>query len=283
MPSAPDSRRRRLRNTARAGLLLAGTVLLSGCSTDKIPAFGMPEPVTKQGHEVIALWKGASVAALLVGIVTWGLMGWCVVAYRKRTDDLPAQVHYNLPIEILYTVLPCAIIAVLFWFTAVDEKHENRVSKHPDMIVNVVGYRWAWEFDYQSGPAPAAADPAAGLQVHGRVGQFPTLVLPVGERIRFNLTSPDVIHAFWVPEFDFKRDVVPGRTNTFDLTIEKTGTWPGRCTELCGVYHDRMLFTLRAVSQADYAAWAQKAITEAKAQGASNGFVYTPAAAGSQP
>jgi cytochrome c oxidase subunit 2 len=254
---------------------LVGVLLLAstGCSTADIPRFGMPDPITKQGHEVLALWRGASVAALIVGIFVWGLIGWCIVAYRKRSDALPPQVHYNLPIEILYTVLPCAIIAVLFWFTAIDENHENKVVKHPDMVVNVVGYRWAWEFDYQDGPAQ-------NLQVHGRVGHFPTLVIPVGETVQYNLTSPDVIHAFWVPRADFKRDVIPGRTNSFDLTMDRVGTWAGRCTELCGVDHDRMLFTLKTVSKADFAVWAQSAIREAQSANASSGFVYTGVANG---
>ena len=202
----------------------------------------MPDPITNQGHRVLALWKGSWLAAWLVGILVWGLIAWVIVRYRKRSDELPPQVHYNIPIEILYTVLPFVIIAVLFWYTAIYENNENKIVKHPAMTMNVVGYQWAWEFDYQDGPAQ-------GLQVHGRVGKYATLVLPIGETIQFNLTSPDVVHAFWVPRFDFKRDVVPGRTNSFDLTITKTGTYAGRCTELCGVDHDRMLFTLRTVTQ----------------------------------
>jgi cytochrome c oxidase subunit 2 len=254
------------------GLLLA----LSGCSTKRIPSFGFPEPVTVQGHKVMALWKGSSVAALAVGVVVWGLILVCVVAFRKRSDDLPPQVHYNIPIEILYTVLPFVMIGILFYFTAVDENYENKLTKDPPVTVNVVGYQWAWQFNYATGPA-------AGLEIHGRPGQYPELVLPVGEKIRFELTSPDVIHAFWVPQFLFKRDVIPGRVNMFELTIDKTGHWHGACTELCGVDHSRMLFTLRAVSPADFQAFAATALAQARAGTSGGQFTFDSSIIGAAP
>jgi cytochrome c oxidase subunit 2 len=261
--------RRRL--VLRSGLLTFLLLTLSGCSTEKMPAFGMPNPITDQGHRVISLWKGSWVAAWIVGAGVWGLMGWCVVAYRKRKNDdgtLPPQVHYNIPIEILYTVLPFVIIAVLFYFTAVDEDKMDKLSAHPDMTVDVIGYQWAWQFDYADGPA-------AGLQIHGRPGAYPQLVLPTNTKIRFRLTSPDVIHAFWVPDFLFKRDVIPGRVNQFEVTIEKTGTFRGECTELCGVDHSRMLFTLRSVTPEEFRAFANTALAEAKSGQSGDRFTYT--------
>ena len=259
-PSAGPGRRTPPRGrglVSRATLLGVLLVVLSGCSTDKIPAFGMPEPITHQGHPVMALWKGAWVAAWAVGILVWGLIGWCIIAYRKRGDTLPPQVHYNLPIEILYTIVPCVVIAILFYFTAVDETNENKLTKHPAMTVDVAGYQWAWQFSYTGGPAN-------GLISHGRVGQYPVLTVPTGERIRFRLTSYDVVHAFWIPETDFKRDVVPGRTNLYDMTFEKTGQWRGYCTELCGVDHDRMLFTLKVVDPTSFRSWASTTVSAAQ-------------------
>ena len=256
--------------------LLGGLLLfLTGCSTKRIPSFGFPEPITAQGHRVIALWKGSSVAALAVGVVVWGLILFCIVWFRRRDDQLPPQVHYNIPIEILYTVLPFVMIAVLFYFTAVDENYENKITKNPDVLVNVVGYQWAWQFNYVSGPA-------AGLEIHGRPGQFAELVLPVGEKVQFALTSPDVVHSFWVPQFLFKRDVIPGRVNRFEVTIDKTGRWHGACTELCGVDHDRMLFTLRTVNPTDFTTFAQSALAEAKA-GTGNRYTYDASIIGVQP
>src|SRR3954447_16109909 len=273
-PSSPPRRRRPL---ARYLVLAAGLLLtLTGCSTKRIPTFGFPEPITVQGHRVMALWKGSTIAALAVGVVVWGLMLVAVTAFRKRNDDLPPQVHYNIPIEILYTVLPFVMVGVLFYFTAVDEDYVNKISKHPDVTVNVVGYQWAWQFNYVSGPA-------AGLEIHGRPGQVAELVLPVGEKVQFALTSPDVIHAFWLPEFLFKRDVIPGRVNRFELTVQKEGHWRGSCTELCGIDHYRMLFTMRAVSPTDFQTFAQNALAEAKS-GKSNGhYTYDPSIIGAEP
>jgi cytochrome c oxidase subunit II len=273
-----QSRLRQLRSRkrlfwTRSGLLGVLLVALTGCSTKRIPSFGFPHPITVQGHRVMALWKGSSVAALAVGILVWGLILFCVVVFRKRDDRLPPQVHYNIPIEILYTVLPFVMIAILFYFTAIDENYENKLTKNPDVVVNVVGYQWAWQFNYARGPG-------AGLEIHGRPGQYAQLVLPVGEKIRFVLTSEDVVHAFWVPDFLFKRDVIPGRANQFELTIDKTGTFKGACTELCGVDHDRMLFTLRTVSPADFATFTQAALAEAKSGSASDQFSYDPSIKG---
>src|SRR3954453_3204495 len=271
----PPTRRRRVA-VRRLALLGGLLLLLTGCSTKRIPSFGFPEPITAQGHRVIALWKGSSVAALAVGVVVWGLILFCIVWFRRRDDQLPPQVHYNIPIEILYTVLPFVMIAVLFYFTAVDENYENKISKNPDVLVNVVGYQWAWQFNYVSGPA-------AGLEIHGRPGQYAELVLPVGEKVQFALTSPDVVHAFWLPEFLFKRDVIPGRVNRFELTVQKEGRWKGSCTELCGVDHYRMLFTMRAVNPTDFQTFAQNALTEAKS-GQSNGrYTYDPSIIGAEP
>jgi cytochrome c oxidase subunit 2 len=276
---SPSSSPRRRRLSWRYLLMGAGLLLaLTGCSTKRIPAFGWPEPITVQGHKIMALWKGSTVAALVVGIFVWGLIFVCIVAFykRKNDDELPPQVHYNIPIEILYTVLPFITVGILFYFTAVDENYENKLTKNPPVTVNVVGYQWAWQFNYASGPA-------AGLQIHGRPGEYPELVLPVGEKIRFELTSPDVIHAFWVPAFLFKRDVIPGRVNQFEVTIDKEGRFRGACTELCGVDHYRMLFTLRTVSPADFQTFAQTALAQAKSGSGNNRYTYDASIIGVKP
>jgi cytochrome c oxidase subunit 2 len=112
--------------------------------------------------------------------------------------------------------------------------------------VNVVGRQWSWSFNYLN-PEDQAYD-------DGTPAKLPQLWLPVNKRIRFVLTSVDVIHSFWVPSFLFKLDVFPGRHNTFELTPNKIGVYEGKCAELCGTYHSKMLFTTHVVSQADYAA-----------------------------
>jgi cytochrome c oxidase subunit II len=253
-PAAPSRRGTLLRRAALGALLLLGA---TGCSADWIPNFGFPNPITDQGEWILTLWKGSALAGLAVGVVVWGMMLWCVVAYRKRSEGLPRQVRYNLPIEVLYTVLPLIVITVLFYYTAVVEYRQDKLSAHPDLTVGVVGFQWNWQFNYVG----------KGVQVTGRPGEPAKLVLPADEKIRFVESSPDVIHSFWVPAFLFKRDVIPGRDNQFELTIRRTGTYVGRCAELCGVDHDRMDFFLQVMPRAQFDGW----LADARSQGAQSG------------
>jgi cytochrome c oxidase subunit 2 len=165
--------------------------------------------------------------------------------HRKKSEsEIPIQTRYNLPIEVLYTVIPFIIIAVLFYFTARDESILLDTKKKPDMTVNVVGRQWSWSFNYLDDQVYDAGTPASR----------PQLWLPVDKRVKFVLTSADVIHSFWVPSFLFKMDDFPGRNNTFELTPDKIGRYEGKCAELCGTYHARMLFEVHVVSDADYRA-----------------------------
>ncbi len=225
-----------------AGAVIAALVL-SGCTANEIVFLDLPEPVTKEGLIIQNLWEGSWIAAWLVGILTWGLMLWASFAYRrKHKDDAPEQTAYNIPIEILYTVLPLIMILGLFFFTARDQSEILTVSNDQDETVEVVGFRWNWAFNYLDQDAYAVGSPDVPAE----------LVLPVGEKIRFELVSPDVIHSFWVIDFLFKMDVIPGKRNVFELTPDKTGVYAGKCAELCGTEHARMLFTVRVVEKAEY-------------------------------
>ena len=145
------------------------------------------------------------------------------------------------------------MILGLFWFTARDQSEILALKNDQDQTVNVVGYRWNWGFNYIDAGAYAVGTPNLPAE----------LVLPVNEKIRFELTSPDVIHSFWVPAFLFKMDVIPGKTNAFELTPDKIGTYAGKCAELCGVDHSRMIFTVRVVERAEF----DKYIADLKARG----------------
>jgi cytochrome c oxidase subunit 2 len=148
-------------------------------------------------------------------------------------------VRFNLPIEALYTAVPFVIISVLFYFVARDETKLLEIPDHPDQTINVVGRQWNWSFNYLDQDVWDAGTPAQPV----------TLYLPKGETILFELTSPDVIHSFWVPNFLFKMDVIPGRLNKFALTPSREGRFAGRCAELCGVDHSRMQFSVEVVSR----------------------------------
>ncbi len=276
--AAAGPRRSRLaRATARVAVLAAVLVSTAGCTSNLFTRMGMPVPVTKQGQVTLTLWQGNWVAAMAVGIVVWALILWAVFFHRKRSEQPPLQVRYNLPIEILYTVVPFIMVGVLFFFTARDENYINSLSANPDVVVNVTGYQWSWQFQY---PQYRVANTATGdVTVNGEPfnpalpatvanRQLPTLVIPTNETVRFNLVSTDVVHSFWIVPFEFKRDVIPGHPNHFEVTPIRTGTYMGRCTELCGLYHSRMLFVVKIVSPAQFRQWIQsQQVQQAKAAG----------------
>ncbi|MGD3105044.1 cytochrome c oxidase subunit II [Streptomyces sp. YGL11-2] len=272
--------RRKLPQVLAAGLVLATA---TGCTYKDFPRLGMPTPVTDEAPRILSLWQGSWAAALATGVLVWGLIIWSVIFHRRsRTKvEVPAQTRYNMPIEALYTIVPFIIIAVLFYFTARDESALLKTSKKPDHVINVVGFQWSWAFNYLENVGgknattninspelaaipdkwkkgvPANADgvydtgtPATRNPQTGNPG--PTLWLPKGETVQFILTSRDVIHDFWVVPFLMKMDVVPGHTNVFEVTPNKEGTFKGKCAELCGVDHSRMLFNVKVVSPAKY-------------------------------
>ena len=228
--------------------------MASGCSAADVEVWkrlGMPPPASDRANHVLSLWQGAWIAALIVGVVVWGLIVWAVIAYRRRDDSIPPQTRYHLPIEILYSAVPFVIVAVLFYFTVRDQNAILEVDEDrpPTNVVNVVGQQWSWTFNYIDNPEVGET-----VWETGTPSRPPDLYLPVGEKVGFRLNSPDVIHSFFVPAFLFKLDVIPGKENYFELTPTKEGEFAGKCAELCGVYHSKMLFTVRVVSKADYIA-----------------------------
>jgi cytochrome c oxidase subunit II len=248
------SRTARPRAARTAGLCLSAVGLLTvlaGCSAESIGSkfghFGWPgRGITTEAHHMYDLWIASVIAALVVGFFVWGLIFWCVIRYRKRGDDLPVQTRFNMPMEVLYTVTPVLIVAVLFYYTAVVQTTVEKQSRNPDQVVEVVAFKWNWQFNYRDGIGRDARTVASTL---GTDDVIPLLVLPTGEKIRFEETSRDVIHSFWVPEILFKRDVFPGSIrNRFEVTLDREGRYVGRCAELCGTYHAFMQFELVVVS-----------------------------------
>jgi cytochrome c oxidase subunit 2 len=252
--SLMTNRRRGVRRLVGAVGLGLTAAVLTGCGdvavgTGRWERAGLPEASSSQAAQIGNLWVGAWIACLIIGVLVWGLMGWAFIRYRRRhARQVPKQTRYNLPLEIMYTVVPFLIVGVLFFYTVnvqdeVLDKNQTSPNAH---VVNVVGQKWSWTFNYM--------DAVDGETVWdaGTIERTPDLYLPVGETVTFNLESPDVIHSFWVPSFYMKLDVVPGRTNTFQVTPNKEGTFAGKCAELCGTYHSAMLFNVRVVSQAEF-------------------------------
>ncbi|MCR4512208.1 cytochrome c oxidase subunit II [Aeromicrobium sp. 50.2.37] len=235
-----------------AAVVLA--VLLSACSPvadNDIERLALPVAASDRSQPVWDLWLGAWIAVLVVFVLVFGLIVYASVRYRRRSDDeIPTQVRYNLPLEALYTIAPVVVVAVFFFHTVTSQNEVLEEVENPDHTIQVVGSKWQWAFNYLDEQATQGED----VYDFGTPAQPAELWLPLGESVRFNLTSPDVIHSFWIPEFYFKMDVVPGRDNSFDMTPTREGTFTGRCAELCGLYHSRMIFKVKVVSPEEYQA-----------------------------
>lgn len=301
---------RGLRQLALAAMLGALAVTVSGCSWSEALGIGWPEGITPEAHLNRELWIGAVIASLAVGVIVWGLIFWSAVFHRKKNTDteLPRQFGYNMPLELVLTVIPFLIISVLFYFTVVVQEKMLQIAKDPEVVIDITSFQWNWKFGYQrvnfkdgtltyDGADPERkramvskpegkdkygeelVGPVRGLNTEDRTylnfdkvetlgtsTEIPVLVLPSGKRIEFQMASADVIHAFWVPEFLFKRDVMPNpvannSVNVFQIEeITKTGAFVGHCAEMCGTYHSMMNFEVRVVTPNDFKAYLQQRI-----------------------
>ena len=233
-------------------LLAPAALLLAGCSSENLPALGFPRGVTDINDISLSLWQGAWIAAFVVGAITAALILWAAFRYRAKKkvaagmpEQLPEQVNYHLPLEIIYTVIPFIIVAVLFYFTARDQSTITKISPANVAVkeIDVNAIQWAWQFTYPE---------AKGQTVTGTPEKLPTLYLPVGERIRINLTASDVVHSIWIPAFMMQMQALPYIKNQFEFTAQKEGTYPGFCNMHCGRNHSQMRFTVKVVSPAEY-------------------------------
>jgi cytochrome c oxidase subunit 2 len=305
-------------------VLASLALVLTGCSAkdwERDLRFGWPTGVTKQAERMRVLWTWSGVAALALGVIVWGLIFWCCIRYRKRTDDIPRQTKYNFLVEIICVTIPFVIIAVLFYRTVVVEDYVNKLSANPQVRVQVDAFKWNWQFEYhqytkpdgtvvktvypglkdltdatgntldkqdRNGTPPRVCDEASSnisyncgatggddhaaggplyVSTVGSQNEIPILVIPVNRTVRFVEHSEDVIHSFWVPEFLFKRDVIPygttatGRDNQFEITATQVGSYVGRCAELCGTYHSAMNFEVRVVPESTFEKYVQALAT----------------------
>ena len=228
---------RRSRRLAVATALASLAALTSGC---------LAPAATAQGRAVADLYTVFIAIAVVIGAIVFGLTTYAILRYRAGSDrSLPVQTKGNLKIEALWTGLPILTILGLFIGTLIVLGRVEARAAQPGAEIVVNAFRWGWSFTY----------PESGVTVTGLSPNGPEAVVPVGEPVRVTLTASDVNHAFFVPIFLFKRDAIPGRTSTFDFTVDSPGSYGGQCAEFCGIYHARMPFTIRAVPRADYEAW----------------------------
>jgi cytochrome c oxidase subunit II len=219
--------------------LVAAAVLVAGC---------LPQAATSEGASVNNLYNIAFAMSVVVAVLVWGLTTWAIIRYRRgrrATTELPPQTRGSLVLETIWTAGPLLAILVLFTLTLLTLNIVNAAPQQGALRLDVEAFRWGWRMSY----------PDDGVSVEGVLAPGPQAVLPVGRQIEINLTATDVIHSFFVPQFLYKRDAIPGHPTAFTVTIQQEGTYAGQCAEFCGVYHSQMPFTIRAVSDADYQAW----------------------------
>ena len=234
----PAPRRGSNRRLVAALLLVA----LSACR------FGAPPGGDSQGVRISNLYHFLFYAAIPIGVIVYGLILFSVLRWRRRESDpdrMPPQFRYHIPFELTYVVIPLLLVAGIFVVTYNTEKHVDAVAPNPQLTVTVTAFQWQWRFQY----------PDSGITLTGTPTTNPQMVLPMGQTVEIRLLSVDVDHAFFVPQFLFKRDAIPGFPNTFDLNIDHPGIYRGECAEFCGVNHSDMNFTIRAVSPSAFRTW----------------------------
>jgi cytochrome c oxidase subunit II len=222
----------------RTAIALAVVALMAaGC---------LPAAATTQARQVTGLYAWFIGGGMIVALIVWVSVSVAILR-RRRDDELPRQLEGKMVIEAIWTAIPLLTVLGLFVLTVATLNDVTARSPQTGVSVSVTAFRWQWQFDYRD----------AGVRIVGRQDQPPEMVVPVGEPIHVSLNAPagDVNHAFWVPQFLFKRDAIAGRSSDFDFTVDSAGTYRGQCAEFCGIYHDAMLFSIRAVSRPEYDAW----------------------------
>lgn len=220
-----------------------GAAAAAGCGNA-----GAPDPATEQGDDAVRLWLVTLAIAVVVGVVVLGLFAYAAIRWRRRAGDereVPQQARASLRLEVVYTLVPLAIVTGLFAYSTVIQVRADDAAADPDVVVDATAFRWGWRFEY--------AD--QGVTVVGVAPERPTIVLPVAADVRFDLEAVDVQHAIWVPEFFTKRDMIPGADTSLTVTTTRTGRFRGYCAEYCGLDHARMLFDVAVVPRSEYEDW----------------------------
>lgn len=242
-----------------ASFVVAVTAIVAACAGQpgtlptgdtEPPGLFPVTPASEQAQYIFDFYPVVFWIAVAVFILVEGLLLWIAFRYRRRPTDteLPAQTHGNNLLEVLWTAIPALIVTGLFVFTVDTLGKVERTgdsAAQPDLIVDVTGFQWQWTFDY----------PLQDLSFTGTGSQGPVMAVPVNETVRIRLHATDVIHSFYVPQFLYKKDAVPGRVNEFDVVVREPGVYAGQCAEFCGLLHASMVFTVEGMTRPDFDAW----------------------------
>jgi cytochrome c oxidase subunit 2 len=271
-----SSRRTRRSSTIAAvvaALVLVGLAVLASALGVDFPEMGRsfatglfpPDAVTEQGAKIRDLYTTVFAIAVVIFLIVEGLIIWSVIRYRRKPGDdvLPVQTHGNNVAELAWTIIPTIIVGFLFVISWQTLNEVDTASAGAQTKIRAVAGQFQWQFDYLADDGQTAV-----YTQNLATGEGGGLYIPAGRDILLSLASQDVIHAFYVPQFLFKRDVVPGRLNEFDFKVDAADagqTFRGQCAELCGAGHRIMLFEVHALAPADFDAWLADSIAKANA------------------
>lgn len=254
-----------LRLRSRAGGVLAGIIglLANGSAHAGWDALNMPKGVTRISTEVYDLHMLILWICVIIGIVVFGVMIYSIVRFRKSKGASAAHFHESTAVEITWTIIPFLIlVGMAIPSTATLITMED--TSDPDMTIKVTGYQWKWHYDYMDQEVDFYSNLATPPEeINGQAEKDPNylrevdnrLVVPTDRKIRFLLTSEDVIHAWWVPALGMKKDTIPGFVNEMWAEIEEPGVYRGQCAELCGRGHAYMPIVIEAKPPQEYQQW----------------------------
>lgn len=246
-------------------------VTLMGVGTGSTHAglrYNMPEGVSEISRNVHSLHMAMLWVCVAVGALVFGTMIYSIVRFRKSAGAQPAHFHENTAVELIWTAIPFAIL-VMMTIPAAGLLIKMDDTSQADLTIKITGYQWKWHYDYLDQDvsffSALAQDSNAARQLgaqidlqsvdHYLLNVDHPVVVPVGQKVRFLITSNDVIHAWWVPDLAVKKDAVPGFINEFWTRIDVPGVYRGQCAELCGRDHGFMPIVVEAKTAEDYAVW----------------------------
>lgn len=237
------------RRARAAALALVLGLVATGCASDA-PQDAL-DPAGPYARTLDNLFMPVFWVAVAVFVVVEGLILYAALRWRRRAgdgdDELPAQLHGNTRLEIGWTILPALVLGVIAVFT-VPVVFELNAEPADAMEVSVTGQKFWWGYEYPSQPDFGITD-GEGIVTANE------LHIPAGEPVYLTLTSPDVIHSFWAPRLNGKRDVVPGRVHTWSLEADEPGAYSGQCAEFCGISHANMRLKVVAHDPAGWEDW----------------------------
>lgn len=235
----------------------------SGWATADSWQLNLFKGVTPVSKDIYYLHMTALKVCLVIGTLVFGIMIYSLINHRKSKGYTPATFSHNLLLELVWFVIPLLIlIGLAIPATRIMIRMDD--TNLADITVKIVGYQWRWQYEYMDQGITYFSNlstPEAQIQNQEQKGEWylsevdKPLVLPVNKKIRFLVTSNDVIHSWWVPELGVKRDAIPGFMYESWAKIEKTGVYRGQCSELCGVHHAFMPIVVKAVNEEEFTQW----------------------------